>query len=63
MVDFGQWNERVNDLAHSCEVNCRIAQELYDEHDVKRGLRDKSGTGVLAGLTKISHIQSFEMKE
>ena len=63
MVDFGQWNERVNDLAHSCEVNCQIAQELYDEHDVKRGLRDKSGTGVLAGLTKISHIQSFEMKD
>ena len=63
MVDFGQWNDRVNNLAHSCEVNCQIAQELYDEHDVKRGLRDKSGTGVLAGLTKISHIQSFEMKD
>ena len=63
MVDFGKWNEIVNDLAHSCEVNCQIAQELYDEHDVKRGLRDKSGTGVLAGLTKISHIQSFEMKD
>lgn len=63
MVDFGKWNEIVNELAHSCEVNCQIAQELYDEHDVKRGLRDKSGTGVLAGLTKISHIQSFEMKD
>lgn len=63
MVDFGRWNEIVEGLAHSCEVNCRIEQELYDRYDVKRGLRDKSGTGVLAGLTKISHIQSFEEKD
>lgn len=63
MVDFGRWNEIVEELAHSCEVNCRIEQELYDRYDVKRGLRDKSGTGVLAGLTKISHIQSFEEKD
>ena len=63
MVDFGRWNEIVEGLAHSCEVNCRIEQELYDRYDVKRVLRDKSGTGVLAGLTKISHIQSFEEKD
>lgn len=63
MVDFGRWNEIVEDLAHSCEVNCQIEQELYDKFDVKRGLRDKAGTGVLAGLTKVSHIQSFEEKE
>ncbi len=63
MVDFGEWNGIVEGLAHSCEVNCRIEQELYDRYDVKRGLRDKSGTGVLAGLTKVSHIQSFEEKD
>lgn len=63
MVDFGQWNEIVETLAHSCEVNCQIEQELYDKYDVKRGLRDKSGTGVLAGLTRVSHIQSFEEKD
>ncbi len=63
MVEFGEWNGIVERLAHSCEVNCRIEQELYDRYDVKRGLRDKSGTGVLAGLTKVSHIQSFEEKD
>ena len=63
MVDFGKWNEIVENLAHSCEVNCQIEQELYDKYDVKRGLRDKSGTGVLAGLTRVSHIQSFEEKD
>ena len=60
MVDFGKWNEIVDGLAHSCEVNFQIEQELYDKYDVKRGLRDKSGTGVLAGLTKVSHIQAYD---
>jgi len=36
-----------------------IDQELYSTYGVKRGLRDKNGKGVLAGLTKISEIQSF----
>ena len=63
MVDFGEWNVMVEDLAHCCQENFKIEQELYDKYDVKRGLRDKAGTGVLAGLTKVSHIQSFETKD
>ena len=35
-----------------------IDPELYQVYGVKRGLRDKSGKGVLAGLTNISEIQS-----
>lgn len=38
----------------------RIDPELYEHYSVKRGLRDKSGTGVLAGLTTISNIKSYE---
>ena len=33
-----------------------IAPELYTKYEVKRGLRDISGKGVLAGLTEISEI-------
>ena len=36
-----------------------INPELYTKYQVKRGLRDLSGQGVLAGLTRISDIQSF----
>lgn len=43
-----------------CEQNCRIDYELYDAYGVKKGLRDKNGTGVLAGLTNISHIQAYQ---
>lgn len=38
--------------------NDRIDQELFNEYDVKRGLRDKNGVGVLAGLTTVSSIVS-----
>ncbi len=41
----------------------RIDPELYEHYSVKRGLRDKSGTGVLAGLTTISTIKSYEETE
>jgi citrate synthase len=43
-----------------CVGNNAINPELFDEYGVKRGLRDKNGKGVLAGLTNISFIKSSE---
>ena len=40
-----------------------IDPELYDTYKVKRGLRDKNGNGVVAGLTTISTIEAFDMKD
>ncbi len=40
-----------------------IDPELYDEYNVKRGLRDKNGNGVVAGLTTISTIEAFNMTD
>lgn len=37
-----------------------IEPELYDKYDVKRGLRDKNGKGVLCGLTEISEVTGWE---
>ena len=34
---------------------------LYDTYGVKRGLRDKNGKGVLAGLTSISQVQGKKL--
>lgn len=39
--------------------NHRIDQNLYVEYDVKRGLRDSTGKGVLTGLTEISDVVGF----
>ena len=35
---------------------CPVDPELYVEYDVKRGLRDQNGRGVLAGLTRIGDV-------
>jgi citrate synthase len=35
---------------------------LYDVYNVKRGLRDKNGNGVVAGLTHISEINAFRVE-
>ena len=40
--------------------NSLIESQLYSDFGVKRGLRDKNGKGVLAGLTTISDIRSSE---
>ncbi len=43
-------------LADLCERSNAIDRELYVQHNVKRGLRDLDGRGVLAGLTNISDV-------
>ena len=49
--------------AEICRKTRTIDIELYDKYGVKRGLRDKNGNGVLAGLTNISEIIAFEETE
>lgn len=45
-------------LTNMCRNASTIDKELYTKYDVKRGLRDLNGKGVLAGLTDISDIRS-----
>ena len=45
-------------MAAACLANSQIDKNDYVRYDVKRGLRDLNGTGVLAGLTEISEIVS-----
>lgn len=48
------------ELSELCENNNRIASELYTRYDVKRGLRDSDGRGVLTGLTDISTVNGYK---
>ena len=52
-------NDILEKLSKECLVADRIDLELYKKHNVKRGLRDLDGKGVLTGLTEISEINSF----
>lgn len=44
-----------------CRENSTIENKLFETYDVKRGLRDENGDGVLTGLTSISTIKSKEL--
>ena len=39
----------------------KIEPELYDKYNVKRGLRNNDGTGVLVGLTEVGDVHSYKM--
>lgn len=47
-------------MAEKCN---KIDSELYRKYDVKRGLRDISGKGVLAGLTEIGEVNASCINE
>lgn len=56
--NFSQITPDILAMSALCSKNGCIDQELYTKYDVKRGLRDINGKGVLAGLTEISEIIS-----
>ena len=60
---FSQVTPQIERLAEMCVGNGRIDPELYAKYEVKRGLRDINGKGVLAGLTEISEILSYTIED
>lgn len=54
---------KVEKLAEKCDNNGHIDPELYDRYEVKRGLRYKSGRGVLTGLTEIGEVKSYTIDD
>jgi citrate synthase len=57
----GQNLTMLNDLAKLTETNDYIDPELYTKYDVKRGLRDADGKGVLVGLTRIGNVYGYDV--
>ncbi len=55
--EYSDITPEINVLASKMEANSVIDTELYKKYDVKRGLRDLDGKGVLTGLTDISTIK------
>ena len=58
-INYSEVTPKIQSLAGLCEKNGMINQELYSKYEVKRGLRDINGKGVLAGLTEISEVRSY----
>lgn len=54
-----QKKEAIDILCKEFKKNNHIESELYSTLDVKRGLRNADGTGVLAGLTLICNVHGY----
>ena len=59
--NYSEITPEITKLAHLSEDSCLIDPELFTQYDVKRGLRDINGKGVLAGLTHISDVRATEI--
>ncbi|MFI3207113.1 MAG: citrate/2-methylcitrate synthase [Clostridia bacterium] len=58
MKNYSEITPEIKELSKMCIKNSGIDLSFYTKYDVKRGLRDINGNGVLAGLTNISEIVS-----
>ena len=61
--DFSHITSQIEDLSELCIQNNQIDMGLYNKYEVKRGLRDLNGKGVLTGLTEISEIHASDIDE
>lgn len=52
-------NKEFDSLVKYCMTSGAIDRELYSKYDVKRGLRDTNGKGVLTGLTEVGDVCAY----
>lgn len=57
MLHHNEMTNLLNDYTKLCVDNTTTNPSLYEKYDVKRGLRDINGVGVLTGLTGISDVR------
>ena len=59
--EMGRLRDSMELLGEELMNGHRINPNLYVEYDVKRGLRDSAGKGVLTGLTEISDVTGYDL--
>lgn len=52
-----------DNFIHHLEKNNTIHEALFQKHNVKIGLRNKNGTGVLVGLTTIAEVEGYKKED
>ncbi len=62
-MNYSEVTPYIKKLAEKSCDNNNIQYEMYMKHNVKRGLRDLDGKGVVSGLTEVSCINSRKIDE
>ncbi|MCQ2513190.1 MAG: citrate/2-methylcitrate synthase [Lachnospiraceae bacterium] len=60
---FTDITPEIQALADICKANDIIDPMLFFKYNVKRGLRDVNGKGVLTGLTEIAEVKSYTIDD
>ncbi len=63
MKDKSSADAILKKLAVLANHNDPINPDLYTKYDVKRGLRNANGTGVLVGLTRIGDVVGYKIED
>ena len=58
--DYSKFLGEVSDLA---SVDRKIEPKLYDKYNVKRGLRNADGTGVVVGITGVGDVRGYAIDD
>ena len=53
----------IEDICGEFEEHTQISPRYYGKYDVKRGLRNQDGTGVMAGVTMIGNVKGYIMED
>ncbi len=61
-INYSEITPEILALSEKCQENT-IDPALYDKYEVKRGLRDLNGHGVLTGLTEVGEIEAYITKD
>jgi len=56
---FEDHNQELETLCNEFRANNKIAPDNFELYQVKRGLRNPDGTGVMAGLTRICNVHGY----
>lgn len=54
--------DKLVDLSKKIKIENTIDKNLYDKFSIKRGLRNKNGTGVLVGVTKVGDVCGYKIE-
>jgi len=62
-VSLDAGREFIRTRAEELRSQITIDKSQFEKHDVKRGLRNADGTGVMAGVTRIGSTQGYYMRD
>ncbi|MGM9536782.1 MAG: citrate/2-methylcitrate synthase [Candidatus Onthomonas sp.] len=56
-------NQYIQELSQQLQGTKPLRPELYEKYQVRRGLRNPDGTGVMAGLTQVGSVQGYYLQD